>query len=182
MLLLGQVWLLMRAGTQFYVKIRAQSEVQRDALLALRWLSKDLSEGAPLSFKAYAPDNPSAVSVHPGIVFGSPKDLQEQVQYNDHGRLMWTSVVSYYIDPATKTLFRVKLPLDPPVSRAPTIEDEDYHVDVMAGIPNARTIAHNVVELITVQGPKNIKVDLKCKNEELGYGIKVSTRLEMKNK
>lgn len=185
LLLLGEVWLMIRAGSQFYRKARAQSEMQKNALLALRWLSKDLSEAAPLSFRFYDPENPAVPTVRQGIVFGSPKDLEEKVHYNENGRLLWTSMVAYYIDPESKALYRKKLELeeDERGSRAPQINDDKYHVDLMAErSPAGRIVARDLYKLRAVPGPKNIKIDIQCRSEELGYGISVSTRLEMKNK
>jgi hypothetical protein len=182
LLLLGQIWMMLQAGTRFYLKVRGQSEVQRDALLALRWLSKDLAEGASLSFRHYNPDNPSIDTVRNGLVFGSPKDLEGNVHYDSRGRLLWTSVTAYYIDPDTNTLFRTKKALDEHQVSAPLINDEDHGVDLLADIEDRRTIARNVIDIETVQGPRNVRVTLRCRNEELGFGLTVRTKLEMKNK
>lgn len=173
---------MIRAGSQFYRKARAQSEMQRNALLALRWLSKDLSEAAPLSFRYYDPENPASPSVRQGIVFGSPKDLENNVHYNENGRLLWTTMVAYYIDPESKSLYRKKVELSEHVARAPQVTDEDFHIDLLATPPTDRVIAHDLYKLEAVPGPKNIKIDIQCRSEDLGYGISVSTRLEMKNK
>lgn len=182
LLLLGEVWMMIRAGSQFYRKARAQSEMQRNALLALRWLSKDLSEAAPLSFRYYDPSNPAFPSTHQGIVFGSPRDLDEKVHYNENGRLLWNTVIGYYIEPTSRTLYRVKKPLDPPELRAPQIDDELYHLELLAKEPMARPIAHDLFKFEASPGPKSIKVTIRCRNEDLGYGISVTTRLETKNK
>ena len=92
LLIMGELWMLLQTGTRFYLRSRAQSDVQRHALIALRWMSTDLAEGAPLSFKHYDPDDPSITTDRNGFVFGSPKDANEAASYNEEGRLLWTSV------------------------------------------------------------------------------------------
>jgi hypothetical protein len=182
LLIMGEVWMMLRAGGQFYLRVKSQTETQRSALIALRWLSKDLAEGAPLSFRHYDPDNPSITTTRNGIVFGSPKDIEEAVSYDERGRLLWTTVTGYYIDPDTNVLYRTKLPLTEIDATAPRILDTVHHIDVLATLVQRRPIAHHVIDIETEQGPSNVRIRLKCRDEKLGYGLSVSTRLEMKNK
>lgn len=179
---MGEVWMLLQAGSRFYLKVRGQTEIQKNALISLRWLSKDLAEGAPLSFRHYDPDNPSITTSHNGLVFGSPKDLDEKVSYNLQGRLLWNSVIAYYIDPDTQQLFRAKQLLDEPVNQAPQIQDDIHHVDILAGAESRRVIAREAVDINTKQGIQSIEVKLKFRDRKLGFGLTVQTRLEMKNK
>ncbi len=183
LLLMGEVWYLASAGSRFYLKIKGKTEIQKSALIALRWFSKDLAEGAPLSFRHYDPDLGIDTS-YDGMVFGSPKDVNDQVYYNDSGQLLWTSVIGYYIDPSNNILYRTKLPLpdtDYP-TRAPLIDDSLYHINLLARISERRAIAHHVVNLTTEQSTQSVKVEVHCRDEDLGFGLKVQTRLEMKNR
>ena len=182
LLIMGELWMLLQTGTRFYLRSRSQSDVQRHALIALRWMSTDLAEGAPLSFKHYDPDNPSIVTDRNGFVFGSPKGMDEEASYNDEGRLLWTSVIGYYIDPETKDLIRAKMLLEEPKESAPQLLDELYHVTLMEGAPNKRMVAKEAYDIVTVQGPQDIQVTLRFRDEDLGYGLTIQTRLEMKNK
>lgn len=174
--------MLMQAGSRFYHKVRSQSDVQRSALLALRWLSKDLAEGAPLSFRHYDPDNAAINTERNGLVFGSPKDLDEKVTYNDKGRLQWNSVIGYYIEEETGDLFRVKVPLPTTRVQAPQIEDSLYHIDLLAQNPDRRMVARKAVDIQTEQGIQDVEVLLRFRDNDLGHGLSVKTRLEMKNK
>jgi hypothetical protein len=182
LLIMGELWMLLQTGTRFYLRSRAQSDVQRHALIALRWMSTDLAEGAPLSFKHYDPDNPSITTDRNGFVFGSPKDANEAASYNEEGRLLWTSVIGYYIDPASKDLIRAKILLDEPKESAPQILDELYHISLMEAASNRRMVAQDAYDIETVQGPQDIQVTLRFRDEDLGFGLKIQTRLEMKNK
>ena len=182
LLIMGELWMLLQTGTRFYLRSRSQSDVQRHALIALRWMSTDLAEGAPLSFKHYDPDNSSIVTDRNGFVFGSPKGMDEEASYNDEGRLLWTSVIGYYIEPETKDLIRAKMLLEEPKESAPQILDELYHVSLMDGAPNKRMVAKEAYDIETVQGPQDIQVTLRFRDEELGFGLTIQTRLEMKNK
>ena len=179
---MGEVWMLLQTGSRFYLRVRGQTEVQKNALISLRWLSKDLAEGAPLSFKHYNPDNPSITTTHNGLVFGSPKDLDERVNYNDQGRLLWNSVTAYYIDPETGQLYRAKQLLDKPANQAPQIQDDIHHVDILAASEFRRVIARKAIDIDTKQGIQSVEVKLRFRDEELGFGLTVQTRLEMKNK
>jgi len=178
---MGLIWGMLQAGSRFYLKVRGQTDVQKNALLALRWISKDLAEGAPLSFRHYSPEHPTVPSVHDGIVFGSPKDLDGRVHYDESGNLLWTSVIGIYIDPVSKTLYRTKYALPDHLSVAPQIDDSVHHVDLLAEIPERRKLAENIVKIETIQGPGNVRIKLRCRNEELGFGLSVQTLLEMKN-
>ena len=182
LLIMGELWMLLQTGTRFYLRSRAQSDEQRHALIALRWMSTDLAEGAPLSFKHYDPDNPSITTDRNGFVFGSPKDANEAASYNEEGRLLWTSVIGYYIDPASKDLIRAKILLDEPKESAPQILDELYHISLMEAASNRRMVAQDAYDIETVQGPQDIQVTLRFRDEDLGFGLKIQTRLEMKNK
>ena len=182
LLIMGELWMLLQTGTRFYLRSRAQSDVQRHALIALRGMSTDLAEGAPLSFKHYDPDNPSITTDRNGFVFGSPKDANEAASYNEEGRLLWTSVIGYYIDPASKDLIRAKILLDEPKESAPQILDELYHISLMEAASNRRMVAQDAYDIETVQGPQDIQVTLRFRDEDLGFGLKIQTRLEMKNK
>lgn len=188
LLLLGELWMLLQTGTKFYLRVRGQTEVQRQALFALRWLSKDLSEGAPLSFRHYNPDNPSITTVRNGLAFGSPKNANGQVTYNPQGRIEWHSVLGYFIDPESNNFLRTQyiLPTSTPptpATIAPQINDDEHHVDLLATSSlEKRVIAQKIVDIETEQAPGNVKVVLKFRDEEMGFGLSVETRLEMKNK
>ncbi len=182
LLIMGELWMLLQTGTRFYLRSRAQSDVQRHALIALRWMSTDLAEGAPLSFKHYDPDNPSITTDRNGFVFGSPKGADEAASYNEEGRLLWTSVIGYYIDPTSNDLIRAKMLLEEPKESAPQILDDLYHVSLMQGASNRRMVAQDAYDIETVQGPQDVQVTLRFRDEDLGFGLKIQTRLEMKNK
>jgi hypothetical protein len=182
MLLMGELWMLLQTGTRFYLKARSQTDLQRHALIALRWMSTDLAEGAPLSFKHYDPLNPSITTDRNGFSFGSPKNLDEDVVYDETGRLSWTSVVGYYIEPGTGDMYRVKVLTPEQTSTAPQIIDELYHVQVMESSPYKRKVAEKADNIEIVRGIQDVAVKLRLRDEDLGFGLTVQTRLEMKNK
>lgn len=179
---MGELWMLLQTGTRFYLKARSQTDLQRHALIALRWMSTDLAEGAPLSFRHYDPDNPSIETDRNGFVFGSPKNLDEEIVYDDTGRLSWTSVIGYYIEPGTGDLFRVRVPTPEETSTAPQILDDLYHVQIIAESGLKRKVAEKAYDIDIVQGIQDVSVKLRLRDEDLGHGLTVQTRLEMKNK
>lgn len=185
LLLMGELWMLLQTGSRFYLRSRSQSDLQRNALIALRWMSTDLAEGAPLSFKHYEPEF-MATTDRDGFVFGSPKGEGEQVEYNDKGRLLWSSVIGYYIDPETKDLIRARMPVkSEPTVVAPQINDSDYHIEELSKTREEikkRIVAQMAYDIKTTQGPQDVLVKLRFRDEDLGFGLTVQTRLEMKNK
>ena len=182
LLLMFEIWKLVAAGARFYHRARSQSDVQRNSLIALRWMARDLSEGSAISFREYKIDGPSPVT-HGGIVFGSPTVMgSTNVAYNNQGRMIWSSVIGYFIDPADMTLYRQQMPLpDPKKTFPPVIDNQTQSTDVLATLPQPRVVARQIKEIKTTQGPKDITIELITRDEELGFGIKVQTRLEMKN-
>ncbi len=176
-LLMLEVWALVQAGGKFYLKAKAQGDIQRNSLLALRWISKDIAEGSSISFRQYAPPD----STRTGIVFGSPKTISGNVEYDDTGHIKWSTVIGYYIEANDGGLYRQQRELDAQQSFPPIIENNVHAVDVLAALPRPRLVARHIKNIETVQGPNNIKIELSTRDQELGFGIKVQTRLEMKN-
>ena len=63
-----------------------------------------------------------------------------------------------------------------------TFLDELYHITLMEAASNRRMVAQDAYDIETVQGPQDIQVTLRFRDEDLGFGLKIQTRLEMKNK
>lgn len=188
LLVLGEIWFLLQAGGRFYLRARGQSEVQRNALFALRWLTKEVTEGNPVSFRHYETESESGEAEEAGeageiegLVFASPKDNDGQVRYDSKGRIQWASIVAYYIEPESKILYRTSIELDELTSKVPQIDDETHHVNILSALPNRRVIARGIIDLTTEQGPRNVLLEIHSRDEEAGAGLKVRTRLEMKN-
>lgn len=176
-LLMLEVWALVQAGGTFYLKAKGQGDIQRNSLLALRWISKDISEGSAISFRQYSqPD-----STRTGIVFGSPKTMSGNVEYDDVGHIKWSTVIGYYIEVNDGGLYRQQIELEEQQGFPPIIDDDAHAVDVLAALPRPRLVARSIRNIETVQGPNNIRIELSTRDEQMGFGIKVQTRLEMKN-
>lgn len=189
-LILLEIYWLAHAGSQFYRRTRGQSEIQRESLLALRWMSKDLAEGSALSFRYYKkfPTPGGAPERWHGISFGSflAADGSGVARQNGTGRMLWASVICYYIDNDDHGLYRqVRGLADPTQTIPPIIDDSLDAPKVMAALPKGgttyRPIARGVQEISVVQGPKDVQLKLDVRDVDLGFGIEVQTRLEMKN-
>ena len=184
-LMMLEIWKLVAAGAQFYKRARGQSEIQRNSLLALRWIAKDLAEGSTISFRNYQTENAQGVSTgftHAGLVFGSPSEAGTgSVRYDDTGHMRWCSIIGYYIEPTDGGLYRQQIPIADPKTFPPVIDNDQHSTDIMAALPRPRLVARGIKEIATIQGPKDIQVELSTREETLGFGIKVKTRLEMKN-
>ncbi len=183
-LLMIEIWGLARAGSRFYLRARSQADIQRNSLLALRWISRDLGEGSSISFREYTTEGGTGQANNvsrAGIVFGSPTDTQGNVSYDDRGKIMWNSVIGYYIEASDGALYRQQMMLPAPLAYAPTIDNDSHSPDILAGRPNPRLIARHIHSIETTQGPSDILVKLVSRDKDIGFGITVQTRLEMKN-
>lgn len=179
LLIMGMLWYQMQAGQRFYLRVRAQGDIQRGALMAVRWISRDVLQGNSNNLREYG--LPGVV----GMAFASPENTAGTVSYDtDSGAIEWRSTVTYYIDPATNKLHRViqDYPGGPQNFFKQINSATDTPAVVMAtGGLTRRTIAENIEDLVVQRGPKNIKLTLKAKQEDLGFALSVHSRLEMKN-
>lgn len=183
--IMGLVWALIQTGGQFYLKVRSQSDIQRGTLLALRWMATDLAQGAPVSFRGWNYDDANE-DPQPGpgelvgISFGSPEDTGGQVSYDASGAIHWKSVIGYYIDANPGNLWRSQIEFAP--QNFPPIIHSGFHSPpIMATQPRPRKVADHIYNIRTVQGPGNIALLLHARHTELRFGLRVQTRLEMKN-
>lgn len=114
-IVLWGVYMLITSTTRHYSVMTASLDLQREALLASSWITKEMAEGNKTSF-AISEDPP-------GISFGSPRTLTGGLQYTEDGRLVWQKVVCYYIEEreGVKVIIRKEKQLDPKKSVPPYI-------------------------------------------------------------
>ncbi len=178
-LIMSQVLALIVYGNRFYLKVRSQTEVQRSALLAFRWINSDLMEGTSFSFRFYQEEDGG-----PAFSFGSPKTEDGGVEYDTYGRLLWSSVIGYYLDSDDEgVLYRVLLaiPSDERSVNPPVMSRDEHGPIALRERGPGRVIARHVHSIEIEQGPENIEVVLHARHQELGFGLKLQTKLEMRN-
>lgn len=175
-LIMVLLWYQMSAGQKFYLRVRGQGEIQRGALQAVRWIARDVIHGNAGNLNAYT--TPVI-----GMAFASPEDTAGNTTYASTGAIEWRSTVIYYIDDATKNFYRVQI--DYPGGRQDFPEPVGGPLSPAGVAGNAtlkpRLAAQHIIDLQVDRFPKNIVVNLKARQEDLGFGISVRTRLEMKN-
>ncbi|MCA9797449.1 MAG: hypothetical protein KC910_36810 [Candidatus Eremiobacteraeota bacterium] len=79
---------VMQTGSDFLRRSEASLDMQKELLLSLTWIHKDMSESSAALFVREAD----------GMVFASPRDLDDQLRLDGVGRLMWQRVVAYYLE------------------------------------------------------------------------------------
>lgn len=79
---------VMHTGSAFMKRSEASLDMQKELLLALTWIHKDMSESAARVFR----------SEPEGMIFASPRDLEGQLQLDAVGRITWQRLVAYYVD------------------------------------------------------------------------------------
>ena len=181
-LLMLEVWALMSAGSRYYHRANTILELQRSALVTLSWMSRELGEGDPISFRN------DLASPTPGFVFGSPRGVDGEIDFNDKGILQWQTMVCYYIETidGRNHLFRASRELSGgPKNAAPIISSAhgtDFFRTDSSGEVARRLIALDVYRMSLV-GPDaaGIEVSIYMEDTRGEYSIETRTKLDMKN-
>ena len=79
---------VMHTGSAFMRRSEASLDMQKELLLALTWIHKDMSESGARVFRK----DPE------GMVFANPRNLEGQLQLDSVGRITWQRMVAYYVD------------------------------------------------------------------------------------
>ncbi|MBI3927886.1 MAG: hypothetical protein HY319_20260 [Armatimonadetes bacterium] len=100
---------LFEAGVRYVRESEARLDIQRDALVAMALVTQELSESNPVAFRT-DPDPP-------GVVFGSPRNLEGTLIVDSSGKLIWQKFICYYLEDsgAERRLIRKERMLDPTV-------------------------------------------------------------------
>lgn len=85
---------LMVTGTRFVRKSEVLLDLQKESLMALTWIHNEMSESGAAAFDNYTviPDGSLR-----GVVFASPRDLDNRLSLDLVGRIQWQRVVAYYL-------------------------------------------------------------------------------------
>lgn len=185
-LLAGQ---LMRYGSNYIKNSSAQLELQRGALLALNWMSKDISEGSPIAMLPNSwgsppvPPQPPTAGPPRGIVLASPRDVNGDIVFSGNS-LEWNSRVCYYVDLADQgKLYRATEPHPPealPRVIDPLVEDTDHFLNNRATIAH-RLLAENVTYLDVQRQVAGIEITLEAATETRNFTMLVTTLVHPKN-
>ncbi len=149
---------VMHTGSAFMRRSEASLDMQKELLLALTWIHKDMSESAARVFRK----DPQ------GIVFASPRDLDGQLQLDSVGRITWQRIVAYYVDDVAGVPCLIRKeraltatssdPILPPVTDM--ISDGSLHPRVLArsvqAFEGADTAAADTPYAITVYCAKEV--------------------------
>lgn len=101
------VALLIKYGFEYMRASEERAELQRTSLFVLSSITRELAESSGDCI-TYA----SGTSPYSGIVYGSPRGLDNQVEYQD-GHLLWRKWVCIYYDSSQKLLMRAEEALSP---------------------------------------------------------------------
>lgn len=180
---------LMRYGSTYLKNSSAQLELQRSALLALNWMSKDISESSPVAIHTNSWGSPPVPPLPPtagpprGIVMASPRDANGAVAYTGSS-IDWSSRICYYVDLADNgKLYRAieAHPPDPlPRLINPAVEDTDYFANNRATIPH-RLLAKQVSYLDIQRQAAGMEITLETATDTRNFTMLVTTLVEPKN-
>ncbi len=177
-LLITEIWAMMFFGARYMVRSNETLELQLATLKSLNWLSRELAEGSPVSFR----NETEETAPIKGIVFSMPRDTSGRVRYAS-GRIQWASYVCYYLDesgPNTQLIRAVEG--FAPQDTAPTIPPS-HGVDHFATSPSVsrRLVATNITAFTVTQSGDGLRVEMTAENPDQDTAIDTMTVLDMKN-
>ena len=88
---------LVKAGTRYLLVTNAKSDLQKEAILALRSIAQQFQETNDEAFTVGNSALDPNGSTNYGVVFASPRDPKDgSVDYDSAGRLLWCKYVCFY--------------------------------------------------------------------------------------
>lgn len=180
---------LIRHGSNYLRTTTAQLDLQKDTLLALNWMLRDLSEASPVAIHTNAwgsphvPPQPPVAGPPRGVVFASPRDANGEVSYGGTA-IQWNSRVCYFLDiPAGGKLYRV-VKTHPAESLPrlinPNTEDTSDFQSNLSNLPH-RMLAQNISYLDVQRQAAGIEINLEAANSDRSFTVYVSTLVHPKN-
>jgi hypothetical protein len=99
-LLLGAVGYMMRYAHDYYFGTLESLDLQQQSLFGISRLSGDLTDSNFTTVRRYDDPLPTDPPGRPnsGLVVPSPRDLAGAYQFDDAGRIKWTTFVCYYVE------------------------------------------------------------------------------------
>lgn len=113
-----------QGGVDLQSRADAQVDIQDSTREILLKMGKELEESNTLTVAVYTSPQ--------GIVFGSPRDPGDQLQFDSDGYITWYKYICYYVDsdptsPTGFSLYRKELPMAYPTTTPSTSSwDPDY--------------------------------------------------------
>lgn len=174
---------LAKAGTRYLLVTNAKTDLQRDAILAMRGISHEFQETNDGSFNAgNSAEDPNG-STNYGVVFASPRDAKTgQVDYDSVGRLLWCKYICYYKRNINgPCIVRSVAKLDPKVPFPPPASPLDSFLTVDYGFT---IVSRNVTRFECSKDSSNLNILLRVdlpSNYGKNYGFLVQTQVFARN-
>lgn len=184
------VSVMMQNGSKYLRNTRIQLELQRGALIALNWMSKDVAEGSPVAFHVEEwgsdptpPIVPPTCVNPPGVVFASPRDAGGQVSYSGTN-IEWNSLICYYVDLADEgKLYRVSESMPTAIEAPlidPTSQSTDYF-DANRTSLNNRILARHIDYFDVKRLTTGIQIRLQASDPAGQFSILTETLVHPRN-
>lgn len=165
---------LIRHTLRFYnIQVMA-TEVEQQAIQAIRWIGQELGEGSVESLANLPPPEHA-------VVFGSPRDKDNVLQF-DNERMLWQKFVCYYVDKIedTSILKRGVLEFDEP-AYAPPVVPPTISISTFQGADVSERVMARHIEELKVNVSDNVEIEIKASLDEGAYTLKLASRIEMMN-
>lgn len=158
---------LLRGAIRFYTDQSATLEVQKNCVLALRRIGRDLRETSSDSIDATTANE---------LIFASPRDINGVVEYTD-GRLMWQKYIKFSIQNINglSVLTRQEDALDRPTSIPPPTRFSDF------AVPDSRAVQAHFLDTLKVKidGGK-AEVEVRAKYHDI-FEMSLKTEVKLQN-
>lgn len=165
--------LLLNAALSYTRRAETRAELQRAALFALNGVAREIAESSSDSLRVGSGGGEPV-----GLVFGSPRGADDQVEYQNN-RLLWKSWIAVYWDQPQGLLMRSRRLLDTPspFKPDPSPQGLDVGTALMAGMPpaNQRVLTRRVSDLV-IEAGREVKLTLQVEVAEEGTVSRLTTQ------
>lgn len=184
-LLATVAWKLLSAASRQLENSRRQLNLQQDVLLALNWLSRDISESSLVAIHTNPwgagplPPVPPTPGPPRGIVLASPRDGDGNISFSGTA-VTWSSRICYYVS-AEGELFRA-LAVHPPKALPPVIDPMSENTDEFATGPYPRRRLAGQVSYFNVERQAaGIEVVLETASLDRRFTMMIDTLVKPRN-
>lgn len=173
-IVMASVAQIIRHTLRFYNTHVRAVEVQQQAIQATRWLSSELEEGSYQSLV-------NLTTPTPGVIFGSPRDIDGKLRIEDDV-LLWQKFVCYYVDTikGDPVLRRGELIFDK-AAKAPPPVPNTIAVSSFKDSSNKDRIIARHIESVSVNLADAAEIEIKANLDDGAFTLTLKTRVEMGN-
>ena len=173
-IVLSSVAQMIRHTVRYYNTHVQATEIQQQAIQAAQWISQEMQEG---SYRSVI----SAPAPSPHIIFGSPRDVDGKLSFEDEV-MLWQKFVCYYVTSmkGESLLARGELAFEKPAKAAPPVPSAITMDSFLDPSARQRVMARHI-ESIGVEVLDSAEIEIKANLNDGAFTLTLKTSVEMGN-